>query len=195
MATITPSMKDSAGDDTSERRFDSMIGSLMIIRKKARKSFSDKYLDARGHKAFAQSASSNWNWRSNRTSTDHAINNALASCRARNMEFEAQQPCRVINVDAEWTDIYRQSITNARQDESALMSNKALNSYRDKFIDTRRDKAFAQSDNGSWSWRSSKVSKDDAKSQALTACRKNNANHESAFPCRIVNVNDNWLVD
>ena len=57
------------------------------------------------------------------------------------------------------------------------------------------DKAFAQAENGAWSWRSSKESVDDAKKKALAACRKNNKNHEVHFPCRIINVNSKWRAD
>ena len=128
----------------------------------------------------------------NRTSKEHAIHSALASCRARNLEFEKTQPCRVINLNDKWSDIYRQSIVSEQSGESAIMSNKALNAYRQKYLDVTRDKAFAQSDNGAWSWRSSKTSESDAVKKALAACRKNNKNHDEVFPCRIINVNNSW---
>ncbi len=195
MQNIIPSFEQLNRAGSPEERFDQMVSASIIISKKAQTSFTDKYLNAKGHKAFAQSESGNWNWRSNRTSIDHAINNALASCRARNLAFEVDQPCRIIHVNDEWTDVYRQSITHRRRDESLIMSNKALDSYREKFVGTTKHKAFAQSDNGSWSWRSSTRSRDDAIAKALTACRKNNKKHETAFPCRIVNLNDNWLVE
>ena len=73
-----------------------------------------------------------------------------------------------------------------------LMSKKALNSYREKFLTERKNKAFAQSDTGSWSWRSSAKSEADAKQKALSSCRKNNKKHEAFYPCRIVNTNNNW---
>ena len=176
----------------SEKSLNRTIGDIIINREKAFASFRDKYLSAKGHKAFAQSDSGNWNWRSNRTSKEHAIHSALASCRARNLEFEKTQPCRVINLNDKWSDIYRQSIVSEQSGESAIMSNKALNAYRQKYLDITRDKAFAQSDNGAWSWRSSKTSESDAVKKALAACRKNNKNHDEVFPCRIINVNNSW---
>ena len=193
LGNMMPSIDDLERAGTPEERFDRIVASSVIIRKKARTAFEQKYRKARDHKAFAQSASGNWNWRSNRTSKDHAINNALASCRARNHEHEAKQPCRIVHVNDEWTDLYRQTITHQRADESLIMSKKALNSYREKFIHTTRDKAFAQSDNGTWSWRSSPLSKQDATEKALAGCRKNNKKHEAAFPCRIINLNDKWI--
>jgi len=193
MAKLYSAIDQLLETESADNRYASTIGGILITRKEAFKSFREKYLASKGHKAFAQSASGNWNWRSNRTSRDHAINSALASCRASNQQFETTQPCRVINVNGEWTDIYRRTLAGEQQGESTLISKKALKSYRGKFLNETNDKAFAQSANGSWSWRSSKTSKDDAIEKALTSCHKNNKNHEQAFPCQIVNVNDNWL--
>jgi hypothetical protein len=175
-----------------DNKYNKAIANELLIRKKARKSFTEKYLDASGHKAFAQSDSGNWNWRSNRTSEDHAINNALASCRTRNREFENVQPCKIVNLNGTWVERYRISVNTGRKDKSVLMSKKALNSYREKVLTERKNKAFAQSDTGSWSWRSSAKSEADAKQKALSSCRKNNKKHEAFYPCRIVNTNNNW---
>jgi hypothetical protein len=194
LSSIFPSFDDMQGSGSPEQRFNRMVASSVLMQKRALSSFMDKYLNARGHKAFAQSESGNWNWRSNRTSKEHAINNALASCRAKNKEHELRQPCRIVNVDNVWADYYRESVRYKRYDESVFASKKALTSYRGKYIGNTKNKAFAQSDNGAWSWRSSSVSKEDAKAKALAACRKNNKNHEDSFPCRIVNVNDQWIV-
>ena len=193
MARVYSSIDQLLETESADNRYAITIGGLLITRKQAFKSFREKYLASKGHKAFAQSASGNWNWRSNRTSRDHAINSALASCRARNQAFEKTQPCITINVNGEWTDIYRRTLEQEKEGEAVLISKKALKSYRDKFVNVKNDKAFAQSTNGSWSWRSSKTSKDDAIEKALTSCHKSNKKHEQAFPCQIVNVNDNWL--
>lgn len=66
-------------------------------------SYRNEYLKATAHKAFAQSDSGAWSWKSNRTSIEHAINNALIGCRANNKRSEAEYPCKIINIDGEWT--------------------------------------------------------------------------------------------
>ncbi len=177
---------------TADERFSKTVGDILIIRKKALKSFRQKYLTASGHKAFAQSESGNWNWRSNRTSEEHAINNALASCRARNLKFENWQPCKIINLNEKWTDVYHQLFTRVAKSEADIMSKKALKTFQQEYLKVKRDKAFAQSANGAWSWRSSKVSVSDAINNALAACQKTNKNHEQNFPCKIINVNNKW---
>ena len=166
-----------------------------IIKKDARQSFANKYLDAKGHKAFAQSDSGNWNWRSNRTSKQHAINNALASCRARNLDFETRQPCKIVHLNDDWTDMHRQADTRVAKSASDIMTNKALGSYRKKYMTETSDKAFAQSVNGTWSWRSSKTSRNEAIKKALSACQKQNKKYEALYPCKIINVNTEWRAD
>jgi len=179
----------------ANKGFKNTFGGIILIREEALSSFRQKYIPAKGHKAFAQSASGNWNWRSARTSKDHAINSALASCRARNQDFENGQPCKIINLNDEWTDIYRKSLINDEDDEAMLISKKALESYQNNFASERKNKAFAQATNGSWSWRSSNTSTENAIEKSLASCRKHNKNHEQMYPCEIVNVNDDWLND
>ena len=182
-------------NDTAYERLSRTVGGIIIIKKDARKSFANKYLDAKGHKAFAQSDSGNWNWRSNRTSKQHAINNALASCRARNLGFENRQPCKIVHLNDDWTDMYRQTDTPVAKSESDIMTNKALGSYRKKYMAVNTNKAFAQSVNGSWSWRSSKTSRNEAIKKALSSCQQNNKKYEALYPCKIINVNNEWRAD
>ena len=193
MTMIYNALGDLSG--TAGERFNKAVGGIIIKRKSALRSFREKYLDAKGHKAFAQSDSGNWNWRSNRTSKEHAINNALASCRGRNQDFKNWQPCKIIHLDEKWTDVYHRLYTRVATSESDIMSNKALNAYQHKYKDVTRDKAFAQSVNGAWSWRSSKKSVSDAIEKALSSCRQNNKEHEALFPCKIINVNNSWRGD
>jgi len=75
-----------------------------IISNKALSSYKGQYSKATSHKAFAQSKSGAWNWKSNRTSKEHAINSALISCQANNTKYEERHPCRVINIDGEWVN-------------------------------------------------------------------------------------------
>ena len=73
-----------------------------IITNEASKSFKNKYLTATSHKAFAQSESGAWSWRSNRTSEKNARKSALIACQANNKKNESLHPCKVINVNGEW---------------------------------------------------------------------------------------------
>lgn len=73
-----------------------------IISNQALVSYKTKYREATNYKAFAQSAAGVWNWRSNRTSKQHAIDSALIACQANNEKYEAKHPCQVINVDGDW---------------------------------------------------------------------------------------------
>lgn len=73
-----------------------------LISNKALASFKTDYSKALNHKAFAQSASGSWNWKSNRTSKEHAVTSALISCQRNNKLSEDIYPCEVINIDGEW---------------------------------------------------------------------------------------------
>jgi hypothetical protein len=75
-----------------------------IITNKALESFKTEYAKASKHKAFAQSLSGAWNWKSNRTSREHAITSALISCQRNNKKSEDLYPCVIINVDDEWVE-------------------------------------------------------------------------------------------
>jgi len=73
-----------------------------LMSNKALKSFKTDYAKASNHKAFAQSVSGSWNWKSNRTSKEHAITSALIGCQRNNKKSEDLYPCKVINVDGKW---------------------------------------------------------------------------------------------
>lgn len=73
-----------------------------LITNQALKSFKSDYANASKHKAFAQSASGAWNWKSNRTSKEHAIKSALIGCQRNNKKSEDLYPCEVINIDGKW---------------------------------------------------------------------------------------------
>jgi hypothetical protein len=87
-----------------ETKVEKIINIESIITNQALMSYKGKYLKASTHKAFVQSESGAWNWRSNRTSKEHAINSALISCQADNKKYEEMYPCKVINVDGEWAN-------------------------------------------------------------------------------------------
>jgi hypothetical protein len=73
-----------------------------IITNSALKSYKNKYVNAKSHKAFAQSKSGAAYWKSDRTSKKHAMESALVSCQVHNKKFESMYPCRIINVDGVW---------------------------------------------------------------------------------------------
>jgi hypothetical protein len=74
-----------------------------IITKDALESF-EKYANASKHKAFAQSLSGVWGWKSNRTSAEHARTSALVACQRNNKKSEELYPCEIINVDGVWVE-------------------------------------------------------------------------------------------
>jgi len=73
-----------------------------IITNKALNSFKTGYSKASTHKAFAQSLSSAWSWKSNMTSVEHAKTSALIACQRNNKESEDLYPCKIINVNDLW---------------------------------------------------------------------------------------------
>lgn len=73
-----------------------------IITNHALKSYKNKYVQAKSHKAFAQSKSGVSYWKSDRTSSKHAIESALVACQVRNVKAESMYPCKVINIDGAW---------------------------------------------------------------------------------------------
>jgi hypothetical protein len=73
-----------------------------IITNQALKSFNTDYAKATKNKAFAQSASGAWNWKSNRTSIEHAKNSALIGCQRNNKKSEYSYPCKVIHLNGNW---------------------------------------------------------------------------------------------
>jgi len=73
-----------------------------LITNQSLKSFNTDYTMASAHKAFAQSVSGAWNWKSNRTSKEHAIKSALIGCQRNNKKSEDMYPCKIINIDGKW---------------------------------------------------------------------------------------------
>lgn len=77
-------------------------GVASIISKKALESFNTEYLEAPEHKAFAQSISGAWSWKSNRTSVEHAKTSALIGCQRNNKRSEDLYPCKIIHINDQW---------------------------------------------------------------------------------------------
>tara|TARA_R110002124_G_scaffold234886_1_gene400236 strand:- start:22867 stop:23853 length:987 start_codon:yes stop_codon:yes gene_type:complete len=166
-------------------------GDSILIDEDALDSYRNKYIKATDFKALAQSESGAWGWRSGRTSELHAISSALAVCRSNNHKDEGKYPCKVININGEWNKEYRDDPVvshDTQQDERQIISSKALISYLNEYRSASEHKAFAQSHTGAWSWKTSKLSQDDATSKALAGCRRNNHKYEDHYPCEVLSV-------
>jgi hypothetical protein len=77
--------------------------------------------------------------------------------------------------------------------EASLMTNQALRSFRNQYLQATEHKAFAQSDSGAWSWKSNRTTREYAIMNALIDCQKQNKRHEAAYPCKILNVDGEWV--
>lgn len=82
---------------------------------------------------------------------------------------------------------------NNKSGVGSIISNKALESFNEKYLPANENKAFAQSLSGAWDWRSNRTSVDHAKTSALVGCQRNNEQSEDLYPCRIINVNGEWV--
>ncbi|MDF1764226.1 MAG: hypothetical protein P1U57_12530 [Oleibacter sp.] len=79
-------------------------GMESIITRKALDSYNSEYLDATENKAFAQSLTGAWDWKSNRTSVEHAKTSALVGCQRHNRKSEDVYPCEIININGVWVE-------------------------------------------------------------------------------------------
>lgn len=75
-----------------------------LITGSALRSFNEDYIEAPKNRAFAQSTSGAWNWKSDRTSIEHAIISALIGCQRNNKKSEDLYPCKVIHINDEWVE-------------------------------------------------------------------------------------------
>jgi len=78
-----------------------------------------------------------------------------------------------------------------KSEESVLRTNAALKSYKEDYLLHPQNKAFAQSPDGHWNWRSDRVTVEMAKEDALAGCNKYTKKDGQA--CVIVNVNGEWV--
>ncbi len=76
---------------------------------------------------------------------------------------------------------------------NTIISNKALESFKTKYVKASENKAFAQSTSGAWSWKSNRTSVEHAKTSALIGCQHNNKKFEDLYPCKIININGTWI--
>jgi len=76
---------------------------------------------------------------------------------------------------------------------ASIMSKQALERYREKYVSGEENKAFAQSVSGAWAFRTARTSIEHAKTNALVACQANNKIYEATYPCKIININGEWV--
>lgn len=60
------------------------------------------YLKKKNHKAFAYSESGSWAYRTDYIDVDKAIKAALGGCELYNKRYQAEQPCKIVNIDGFW---------------------------------------------------------------------------------------------
>ncbi len=75
--------------------------------------------------------------------------------------------------------------------EEILRSNEALQGYKNEYSAAKENKAFAQSPDGTWAWRSDRTSAQLAQEDAIKAC--NSYLKEKGKPCLVVNINGKWI--
>jgi len=76
---------------------------------------------------------------------------------------------------------------------SIIIMNAALESYTKGYMKEPSHKAFAQSEQGTWTWKSKRTSKEHAINNALSGCKDKNAELEAKYPCIIINVDGKWV--
>lgn len=106
---------------------------------------------------------------------------ALAGCSSHTLDLAPAAPSFASTV----------IMDDSARDESVLRTNAALKSYREQYTKAEKHKAFAQSASGAWNWRADRTTREYAVENALMGCRANNK-AESEFPCKIINIDDEW---
>lgn len=77
--------------------------------------------------------------------------------------------------------------------KSKLRTKKAVESYQVNYVDAEFHKAWARSKSGAAAWVADRFTEDDAIEQALTTCRDINKKREKKHPCKIINLNGEWI--
>lgn len=82
---------------------------------------------------------------------------------------------------------------NKISSKTSIMTIEALDTFNTSYKDALIHKAFAQSDSGAWAWRANRLKKEQAINDALAKCKENNKKYEKSYPCKVINVNDEWV--
>jgi hypothetical protein len=83
--------------------------------------------------------------------------------------------------------------SNNQSGIESIITNQALKSFNTEYAKATKNKAFAQSASGAWNWKSNRTSIEHAKNSALIGCQRNNKKSEGSYPCKVINLNDNWI--
>ena len=74
-----------------------------------------------------------------------------------------------------------------------LKTKSAVESYTVNYVDGDYHKAWARSKRGRWAWAVNRFSQQDAIEHALQTCRDINEKHEKKHPCKIINLDGEWM--
>ncbi len=74
-----------------------------------------------------------------------------------------------------------------------LKTKGAVESYMVNYVDGDFHKAWARTKAGSWAWAVNRYTQEDAIDHALQSCRSVNQKYEKVFPCKIINLDGEWV--
>ncbi|MBY0443980.1 MAG: hypothetical protein K2Q15_02060 [Burkholderiales bacterium] len=78
-------------------------------------------------------------------------------------------------------------------EEKMIIQNDALLAYESKYKPANKNKAFAQSPNGTWAYASNHTNIDAVKERVLNDC--NQFDQSKLDTCTIININDEWIYE
>lgn len=76
-----------------------------------------------------------------------------------------------------------------------LHTKRALESYTVNYSEGEYHKAWAMSESGVWTWYLDGFTQEMAIEQALSTCRTYNKKYENKFPCKVINLDGQWLTN
>ena len=116
------------------QRFDLGARSKSVIQSNSGiESYNQEYVGEPDHKAFTQSSSGAWSWRSDYSNVEDAINIALEKCQ------QYGEYCKVINVNGMWAGDFLRSEINAAQEKASI-----VNITQSKTVTEPKGKKFLQ---------------------------------------------------
>ncbi len=163
--------------------------------KKLNKKHFEKYNKTKDHKAYAFSDTGRSSYANGHTSPDAAALIALAYCSTHNKKNETEFPCRVINIDGNWVkDPKIQPFADHLKGTEKLTTDNAKKYYLNGYQKVKGNKVFVFSHTGAYRAKSStKKSVEELTKKAMKECRSSNNKWESKYPCKVVDVNGEWV--
>ncbi|PSW16599.1 hypothetical protein C9J01_06285 [Photobacterium rosenbergii] len=74
-----------------------------------------------------------------------------------------------------------------------LQTKTAIESYMINYVDGDFHKAWARTKKGRWAWAVNRYTQEDAIDHALQSCRSINQKREKKDPCKIINLDGEWI--